>query len=61
MMRFRKWLCVIMALIAVLWSFAGCGTGQEDNIGSGGETRLSDLSGTKIGVMTGSIQSVMMP
>ena len=61
MMRFKKMLCLIIALITILLSFAGCGFAKEDEIASNGESKLSDLSGKKIGVMTGSIQAVMMP
>ena len=44
-----------MALITILLAFAGCGAEKNGDIGSGGETKLSDLSGKKIGVVTGSI------
>ena len=60
-MRLRKWLCLFVALIMIMFTFVGCGSGDDDVIGSDGETKLSDLSGKKIGVMTGSIQAVMMP
>ena len=60
-MNFRKWLCLALALITILLTFAGCGSANNEGIGSDGETKLSDLSGKKVGVMTGSIQAVMMP
>lgn len=60
-MNFRKWICLIMALITILLTFAGCDSGKNDDIVSGGETKLSDLSGKKIGVMTGSIQAIKLP
>ena len=60
-MRLKKCLCLIVAFITILLAFSGCGSGSGDNIGSDGETKLSDLSGKKVGVMTGSIQAVMMP
>ena len=60
-MNFRKWICLIMALITILLAFAGCGAEKNGDIGSGGETKLSDLSGKKIGVVTGSIQAIKLP
>ena len=60
-MNFRKWICLIMALITILLAFAGCGAEKNGAIGSGGETKLSDLSGKKIGVVTGSIQAIKLP
>ena len=60
-MSFKRCLCLIVALITILLTFAGCGSSDSEGIGAGGETKLSDLSGKKIGVMTGSIQAVMMP
>ena len=60
-MKFTKWLCLIVALMTVLASLAGCSAQNGDEIGVNGETKLSDLSGKKIGIMTGSIQAVMMP
>ena len=59
-MNFRKWICLIMALITILLAFAGCGAEKNGDIGSGGETTLSDLSGKKIGVVTGSIQAIKL-
>ena len=50
-----------MALITILLAFAGCGAEKNGDIGSGGETKLSDLSGKKIGVVTGSIQAIKLP
>ena len=50
-----------MALITILLAFAGCGAENNGDIGSGGETKLSDLSGKKIGVVTGSIQAIKLP
>ena len=61
MIKIRKYLCLIVALVTILLAVAGCSSGQDDGIGSGGETKISDLSGQKVGVMTGSIQAVMMP
>ena len=60
-MNFRKWICLIMAFITILLAFAGCGAEKNGDIGSGGETKLSDLSGKKIGVVTGSIQAIKLP
>ena len=60
-MKLRKLLCFILALVMLLASLAGCGQNDEDVIGGDTETKLTDLSGKKIGVMTGSIQAVMMP
>ena len=60
-MNFRKWICLIMALITILLAFAGCGAEKNGDIGSGGETKLSDLSGKKIGVVTSSIQAIKLP
>ena len=60
-MKFRKWLCLFLSLITILFAFVGCSSADNDGMGSGGETKLSDLSGKKVGVMTGSIQAVMMP
>ena len=60
-MRFRKTVCLILVLAAIVAAFAGCGAGKEDAIGAGGETKLRDLSGKKVGVLTGSIPAVMMP
>ena len=57
-MKFRSWLCLIVALIMVLFPLAACDSQEEDSIGSGGETQISDLAGKKVGVMTGSIQAV---
>lgn len=50
-----------MAIITILLAFAGCGAEKNGDIGSGGETKLSDLSGKKIGVVTGSIQAIKLP
>ena len=60
-MRMRKWLCVILALITILLTLAGCSSETDAPIGSGEETKISDLTGKKIGVMTGSIQAVVFP
>ena len=60
-MNFRKLICLIMVLITILLAFAGCGAEKNGDIGSGGETKLSDLSGKKIGVVTGSIQAIKLP
>ena len=60
-MNFRKWICLIMAFITILLAFVGCGAEKNGDIGSGGETKLSDLSGKKIGVVTGSIQAIKLP
>ena len=57
----KKWLCLISVILVIVLSFAACGSDDEEAIGSGGETKLSDLNGKTIGVMTGSIQAVMMP
>ena len=59
-MRLIKWLCIIVAIITVLLCCVACGD-DDDTIGTGGETKLSDLSGKKIGVATGTIQAIMMP
>lgn len=45
----------------ILASFVGCDSGGNEEIGSDGESKISDLSGKKIGILTGSIQAVMMP
>lgn len=60
-MRFKKWLCLIVALITVLWSFAGCNPGQNDDMSLDAETCLSDLSGKRIGIVTGTLTSVLVP
>ena len=60
-MRFRKQLCLLVALIAVLLTFAACGAEKDGSIGVDGETKLADLSGKKVGVLTGSIQAIVMP
>ena len=60
-MRIRKWLCVILALVTILLVFAGCGPKTEEQIGSGGATKISDLAGKKIGIMTGSIHAILLP
>ena len=57
----KRILCLLFALLMVVSLLAGCGSANNEGIGSDGETKLSDLSGKKIGVMTGSIQAVMMP
>ncbi|MBR2926023.1 MAG: transporter substrate-binding domain-containing protein [Clostridia bacterium] len=57
----KRILCLLFALLMVVSLLAGCGSANNEGIGSDGGTKLSDLSGKKIGVMTGSIQAVMMP
>lgn len=59
-MKLRKILCFLIVLI-LLMTFIGCGSDKNEDLNSDTETKLSDLSGKKIGVMTGSIQAVMMP
>ena len=59
-MRLIKWLCLIVAMVTVLLCCVACG-GDDDTIGTDGETKLSDLSGKKIGVATGTIQAIMLP
>ena len=60
-MKIKRILCLLFALLMVVSLLAGCSSANNDGIGLGGETKLSDLSGKKVGVMTGSIQAVMMP
>ena len=60
-MNFRKWICLIMALITILFAFAGCGSEKNDDIVLSGETKLSDLSGKKIGIVTGTMTAVLVP
>ena len=59
-MKFVKWLCLTVALVAMLLCCVACGD-DDDTIGTGGETKLSDLSDKRIGVATGTIQAIMMP
>ena len=54
-------LCLLFALLMVVSLLAGCGSANNEGIGSDGETKLSDLSGKKVGVMTGSIQAIKLP
>ena len=60
-MRIRKCLCLLLALVTILMIFAGCGPDKEDEIGLDGETKLSDLSGRKIGIVTGTMTAVLLP
>lgn len=58
-MKFVKWLCLTVALVAMLLCCVACG--DDDTISSDGETKLSDLSDKRIGVATGTIQAIMIP
>ena len=60
-MRFKRWLCVIMALITILMTFAGCSSANNGDSTLGSVEKLSDLSGRKIGIVTGTMTSVLVP
>ena len=60
-MRLKRWVCLLLALLMAVSLFAGCSSGRDDHDGLSGETKLSDLSGKKIGVMTGGLHAVLMP
>ena len=57
----KRILCLLFALLMVVSLLAGCGSANKDDTGLGVATKLSDLSGKKIGVMTGSIQAIKLP
>ena len=59
-MKAKRCLCLLLILLVALGLLAGCSSPQEDD-SFGGETKIRDLAGKKIGVMTGSIQAVMLP
>ena len=60
-MKMKRILCLLFALLMVGSLLAGCGSANNDDIGLGGETKLSDLSGRKIGIVTGTMTSVLVP
>ena len=60
-MRFKRWLCVIMALITILMTFAGCSSANNGDSTLGSVEKLSDLSGRKIGIVTGAMTAVLVP
>ena len=60
-MRLKKWLCVTLALVTILLLFAGCNPKTEEQIGTDGATKISDLADKKIGIMTGTIFAITMP
>ena len=67
----KRILCLLLTVIMLVACLVGCSNEINDEKESSAVmvtkedssegTRLSDLSGKKVGVMTGSIQSVMMP
>ena len=59
-MKAKRCLCLLLILLVAMGLLAGCSSPQEDD-SFGGETKIRDLAGKKIGVLTGSIQAVMLP
>lgn len=60
----KRILCLLLAVLLTLCCFAGCGKqlgSQEEENASGEMTRLSDLSGKKIGVVTGTMTALLVP
>ena len=57
----KRILCLLFALLMVGSLLTGCGSANNDDIGLGGETKLSDLSGRKIGIVTGTMTAVLVP
>ena len=64
-MKAKKILCLLLTVVVLVACLVGCDSNNSAETetlgGDDGETYLSDLSGKKVGVMTGSIQAVMMP
>ena len=58
----QKILCLILALVTVIACFSGCKSDGEGETSVSGEiNKLSDLSGRKIGIVTGTMTSVLVP
>lgn len=53
--RTKKILCLTFAVLMVLFSFVGCGTGNDVKT----HTTLDELNDAKIGVVTGTVFSVL--
>ena len=60
-MKIKRIICLLFALLMVVSLLAGCGSANHDDIGLGGATKLSDLSGRKIGIVTGTMTAVLVP
>ena len=60
-MKMKRWICLLLAMLMMVCCFAGCGSGKNEETATGGASKLSDLSGRKIGVVTGSIQAIKLP
>ena len=61
-MKLKSWVCLILAILTVMACFAGCAAEKNDGDASADTiSKMSDLSGKKIGIMTGSVQAVLLP
>ena len=60
-MKMKRWISLLLAMLIMVCCFAGCVSEEKKEITTGGTSKLSDLSGKKIGVVTGSIQAIKLP
>ena len=60
-MKTKKLICLLLAILTIVFCFGGCTPEKEDNTTASEKTELGDMSGKKMGIITGSIFSVMLP
>lgn len=60
-MKAKKFLSLISVLLLIVICFTGCGAKTEELIESQGNTYLTALNGKRIGVLTASIQAILLP
>ena len=60
-MKMKRWICLLLAILMMVCCLSGCGSAEKEESATGGTSKLSDLSGKKIGVVTGSIQAIKLP
>lgn len=60
-MKMKRWISLLLAILMMVCCLVGCGSAEKEESTTGGTSKLSDLSGKKIGVVTGSIQAIKLP
>ena len=57
----KRWLCLLLVMVMTTLCFVGCNASKDEDISVDQITTFSDLSGKKIGVVTGSLLAIQVP